>query len=246
LLWHQWFTSDLSFLSRRQCPAVEPCLFRKAPKYFCNRGCNPIAETVAASKGARVAFRNVSDFTEILFDGNGRRKYLSTEEWRRFIGAADRAEARTRAFCRTLAFTGCRISEALSLTPASLDPVTGCVVLRTLKRRKRVFRAVPVPAALLAELIALAAGRGVDERLWEWCRQTGWRRVKSVMARARIKGLQASPKGLRHGFGIAAAEANIPPGLTQRWMGHARLETTALYQHAVGREERAFAKRLWS
>jgi hypothetical protein len=28
-------------------------------------------------------------------------------------------------------------------------------------------------------------------------------------------------------------------------MGHARLETTAIYQHAVGQEERAFAMRLW-
>ena len=65
------------------------------------------------------------------------------------------------------------------------------------------------------------------------------------MAEAGIRGPQATPKGLRHSFGIANAEENIPPGLTKRWMGHARLETTVLYQHAVGREERAFAKRLW-
>lgn len=185
------------------------------------------------------------DFAAVLFDAVGRRKYLSGEEWRRFLRAADDAEPRTRALCRTLAYTGCRISEALALCRSQVDDETGFVVLRTLKRRKAVFRAVPVPASLISELHALPEIPGAPDRLWNWCRQTGWRRVKGVMARARIAGPQASPKGLRHGFGIAAAEENIPPGLTQRWMGHARLETTILYQHAVGREERAFAKRLW-
>jgi len=36
----------------------------------------------------------------------------------------------------------------------------------------------------------------------------------------------------------------VPISLTARWMGHARLETTAIYQSAVGRDERAFAQKL--
>ena len=192
-----------------------------------------------------MGFYSHADVSELLFDEKGRRKYLSADELRRFMKAAAHTEHSARAFCLTLAYSGCRISEALSLTPDHLDVSTGRIVFRTLKRRKRVFRAVPVPKTLIMELMALAAKRGADERLWPWCRQSGWRKVKSVMAQARIRGPQASPKGLRHGFGIAAAEANVPPGLTQRWMGHASLETTALYQHAVGPEERAFAERLW-
>ncbi len=183
--------------------------------------------------------------TSSLYDTNGRRKYLTASEWQRFLAAAARAEPSTRALCRALAYTGCRITEALSLTRPQLDAEMGCVVLRTLKRRKLVFRAVPVPESLIAELAALPKIPHAPERLWSWCRQTGWRRIKAVMQQAKIVGPQASPKGLRHGFGIAAAEENVPPGLTQRWMGHARLETTVLYQHAVGSEERAFAKRLW-
>jgi len=180
-----------------------------------------------------------------LYNEHGSRKYLTAEEWHRFLRAADSTEARTRALCRTLAYTGCRISEALGLTRTRLDAATGCVVLQTLKRRKQVFRAVPIPSGLLAELEGLPVLKGDPLRLWEWCRQTGWRRVKAVMDQARVIGPQACPKGLRHGFGIAAAKENIPPGLTQRWMGHARLETTVLYQDAVGPEERAFAERLW-
>lgn len=180
-----------------------------------------------------------------LFDGAGRRKYLSASEWRRFLAAAADADPPTATFCRLLAYTGCRVSEALALAPEHLDRETGRVIFRTLKRRKRVFRAVPVPPELMNALHRLAGGRRPATPLWGWCRQTAWRRVKAVMRAAGIHGVQAMPKGLRHGFGIANAEQNVPPALTQRWMGHARLETTAIYQHAVGREEQAFAKRLW-
>lgn len=192
-----------------------------------------------------MGFHSVADISDFLFDEHGRRKYLSSAERKRFLLAAEEAELAIQAFCMTMAYTGCRISEALALTFANLDIETGRIVIRTLKRRKRVYRAIPIPPALVAVLTELAAKRRVGKRLWPWCRQTGWRKITAVMAHARIAGPHASPKGLRHGFGIAAAAANIPPGLIQRWMGHARLETTVLYQHVVGLEERAFAERLW-
>ncbi len=180
-----------------------------------------------------------------LFDGDGRRKYLCGRELPRFLEVAAKADARTRAFCALLAFTGCRISEALALTPAQLDLETGRVIFRTLKRRKQIFRAVPVPIDLLKALLALGRGDAAEVRLWRWSRQTAWRRVKAVMDAAGISGPQAMPKGLRHGFGVANAEENVPMATTQKWLGHAKLETTAIYQQAVGREEAAFAKRLW-
>jgi integrase len=33
--------------------------------------------------------------------------------------------------------------------------------------------------------------------------------------------------------------------MLQKWLGHARLETTAIYATAVGAEERKLAARLW-
>jgi len=180
-----------------------------------------------------------------LFDNSGRRKYLCLSESRRFLAASARLDANSETFCWLLLYTGCRLSEALSLTPERLDPATGHIVLQTLKRRKRAFRAVPVPPALMVRLRELAKDKPADGPLWSWCRQTAWRRVKLAMDLAGIDGAQAMPKGLRHGFGIANAEENVPPTLTQQWMGHARLETTGIYQQAVGREERAFARRIW-
>ncbi len=181
----------------------------------------------------------------ILFDGSGKRKYLCTRELPRFLGVAAQADKPTRAFCMLLAFTGCRLSEALALTPAQLDVETGRVIFRTLKRRKQVYRAVPVPRELMTALGALRRIGTPDARLWRWSRPTAWRRVKAVMDAAGISGPQAMPKGLRHGFGVANAEENVPMATTQKWLGHANLETTAIYQEAVGREENAFARRLW-
>jgi integrase len=179
-----------------------------------------------------------------LYSDEGRRKYLCGREVTRFLAAAATYDEATRLFCLLLVFTGCRISEALATTPARLDRDTGRVVFLTLKRRKRVFRAVPVPPRLMAELLRHSLG-AAEAPIWNWSRQTAWRRVKAVMRAADINGPQAMPKGLRHGFCVTGAEENVPMTTVQKFVGHASLETTAIYQQAVGREENAFARRLW-
>jgi integrase/recombinase XerD len=83
-------------------------------------------------------------------------------------------------------------------------------------------------------------------RIWSYSRTTAWRRVKEVMAAAGISGTPAMPKGLQHGFGVNAFQSLVPPHLVQRWMGHASLKCTAIYGDVIGREERAFAARMWS
>ena len=65
------------------------------------------------------------------------------------------------------------------------------------------------------------------------------------MSAAEMSGPQACPKGLRHGFGVAAVCAGIPLNLVQKWLGHAQLSTTAIYADAVGAEEKDIAKRMW-
>jgi integrase/recombinase XerD len=128
------------------------------------------------------------------------------------------------------------------------------VVFESLKKRRTgIYRAVPVPPALLDALDMVhgvrecqrkrGSGRGV--LLWPWSRMTGWRAVHEVMEAAKISGPHASPKGLRHGFGVAAVTASIPLNLVQKWLGHAQLSTTAIYADAVGAEETDIAKRMW-
>jgi integrase/recombinase XerD len=85
-----------------------------------------------------------------------------------------------------------------------------------------------------------------NEHIWRFSRTTAWRYVKRVMATAGVMGLPAMPKGLRHAFGVKAFQANVPPHLVQRWLGHASIRTTAIYGDLVGPEERAIARRMWA
>lgn len=179
-----------------------------------------------------------------LFDVRGRRKYTSSEERRRFLAIADQLEPESRALCYVLALTGCRVSEALALTRERVDAQTGKIVLRTLKRRKLVYRAIPVPRSLIVMLGSLPSN--AEGRFWTIHRTTAWRLIKEVMFLARIEGPMSCCRGLRHGFGIRAAGERIPPSLIQRWLGHSRVETTLIYLDAVGHEERKHARRMWS
>jgi integrase len=182
-----------------------------------------------------------------LFDASGERKYLTPAQRQEFLRAAEKAAPDVLTFCGTLAHAGCRISEALALTGTRVDTSAGVLVLESLKkRRKGVFRAVPVPTDFLLTLDSVhdLAALG-NARLWRWSRTTAWRRVKEVMETAAIHGLYATPKGVRHGFGINATASEVPLNMTQKWMGHSRLETTAIYANAVGPEERKLAERMW-
>jgi integrase/recombinase XerD len=106
---------------------------------------------------------------------------------------------------------------------------------------------VPVPPALLDALdlreLQARRGKGRGVRLWPWSRMTGWRAVHAVMAVAGLDGRQASPKGLRHGFGVAAVSAGIPLNLVQKWLGHAQL-TATIYADATGAEEKDIVRRI--
>jgi integrase len=188
-----------------------------------------------------------------LYGPTGSRKYLNAAERRRFIKVARRAPLDVQLFCLVLSLTGGRISEILALRPAAIDIDSGVANITTLKRRKRgIVRQVPLPRGVLDELNHVfhlrRRQRDPDSaygRIWSWSRTTAWRRVKEVMAAAGITGTAASPKGLRHSFGVNAFQSYVPPHLVQRWMGHASLRTTAIYADVIGPDERAFAARMW-
>jgi integrase/recombinase XerD len=189
-----------------------------------------------------------------LHTADSARKYLTASERDSFLRAAESADRQVRTLCMTLAHAGCRLSEALALTADRVDLAAGVLVIESLKKRRAgIYRAVPVPPALL-DALDLAhglrerrarRGKGRDDRLWPWSRMTGWRAVHAVMEAAGLDGPHASPKGLRHGFGVAAVSAGIPLNLVQKWLGHAQLTTTAIYANAVGAEEKDIARRMW-
>jgi site-specific recombinase XerD len=188
-----------------------------------------------------------------LHSANGERKYLNRHERNRALASMVRLAPAHSLFALVLAWTGARVSEVLALTPQSFELESGLVSIMTLKRRgQRHARQVPIPPDLMRLLdryFSLRALQANDsqrcKRLWPFCRMTAWRIVRRVMTCAGIIGKRACPRGLRHSFGVTTLGSGAPQTLVQRWMGHARLSTTAIYTNVCGPEEIAFARHFW-
>ena len=187
---------------------------------------------------------------------NGKRKYLTLEEQERFLLATSELERpEVRTFCDTLAFTGCRISEALALTPERIDLSAKAVIFQTLKQRGKIrFRSVPIPAQHLEALLMVHNIRKAQKsksvatktaKLWDFKRAMASRHVAAVMDAASIEGAHACPKGLRHGFGVRMAQKTRNPRLVQKLMGHVSMENTAIYMDLVGEEAHAEVMAAW-
>ena len=188
-----------------------------------------------------------------LIDHRGR-KYLTANERSRFL-AAVRAHPKpaVQTLARTLAMTGCRVSEALAIRACDVDLDENEIQIATLKRRREHWRAVPVPEDLCHELDlvhrlrrAQASPRGRSAPLWPVTRQAAHRQVARLMSTASIEGPQACPRGLRHSFGVAAVVAGVPLTTIAAVLGHADVSTTAIYATAIGAEARELVARLWS
>lgn len=189
-----------------------------------------------------------------LFDTSGNRKYLVQEERERFKHEAKKADNETRTFCLLLYYTGIRISEGLNLLVPHIDYANKCITIESLKKRtKGIYRQIPIPDNFLDELTMThnikkrqSLKGEKKKKIWTWARNTAYCKVKTIMDKAEIQGIQATPKGLRHGFAIHCLEKEIPLNLVRKWMGHSSLEVTAIYANALGREERAIASKLWN
>ncbi|WP_262692480.1 tyrosine-type recombinase/integrase [Kordiimonas aestuarii] len=184
------------------------------------------------------------------FDEAGNRTYLTTREREAFLEAAQNADPSVMTFCMILAYTGARPSEVSALTPSCVDLALQCIVIKCLKkRRKVVFRAVPVPYEVLMTLVRVhgitETEKRSDKRLWAWSRTTAWSRVAQVMQNAGLSGIGATSRGLRHTFAVSAVQCGVALNMVQKWMGHADIETTALYANATGAEELEIAKGMW-
>ena len=185
-----------------------------------------------------------------LLNNQGSRKYLNRFERHIFFHTCQQLPLEKRLFCLMLYYTGARISEIAELRVSQLDFCDKTVVIKTLKKRKaNVYRQMQLPDHLLGNLLALIDHRQKHDielggRLWSFKTRTASRYIKSVMNTAGIYGAQASAKGLRHGFAVHAV-TKAPITKVREWMGHADLETTAIYLQVSGIEDREWAEKLW-
>jgi len=199
-----------------------------------------------------------------LFALDGSRLYLTALERQSFLDAADSEDRRERMYCQILHYSGCRPTEALELIPRRILISEQTLVFRSLKKRKtdsrgRIkqphYRSVPVPKIFIEHLDLVFSIRALhkrqknlDEPIWTMSRATAYRLVKRVMDRAKIRGKQATGKGLRHGFGVAMVTAKkpLPIHVLSQLMGHTDTKTTEIYLQVVGEEKRKMVADAWA
>ncbi|MEM9375600.1 MAG: site-specific integrase [Pseudomonadota bacterium] len=193
-----------------------------------------------------------------LYSNDGDRKYLTQSERARFYAALDTlGDTKARTFAETIYWTGCRPCEALHLSPLQVDVDENVIIFRSAKKRGalkgRHYRPVPVPHSFMLRLDRihnLQATRshrsnGSDTRLWTFSRSTGWLLIRGVMQAAKLSGVKACARGLRHTYGVHAVLSGVPLPRIQFWMAHASMETTAVYLQLAGAEDREIASRMW-
>jgi integrase len=151
--------------------------------------------------------------------------------------------ARDRALLLTLATSGCRISEVVTLTPAQVTPRDGSYFLQVLGKRQHTPREAPLSqeaaAAIQTWLTQRGAGRP-DTPLFTRFAGGGWRpttaplSVSSAWRVVRKYALQCGlphvkPHDFRRFVGTELAKRDLRQA--QKALGHQRLETTV--QHYV-------------
>ena len=157
------------------------------------------------------------------------------------------ASATSGALCFTLVWTGARVSEVLALTPSSFQLETGLAAIRTLKRRQHHVREVPIPPKLMAALdrhfrLKDSAGSAT-------CGSSPLALVahdsvavdKRVMAPRAFPGREPAQRATSCLRCRNAGRRSM--NVRQKWMGHARPETTDIYSAVCGPEEIEFAGR---
>lgn len=184
-----------------------------------------------------------------LYDKHNQRLYLNRGELARFLAVAQSAPLAQRTFALTLAYTGMRLSEARMLRFDDIQLAERILSVRTLKKRDlHAVRELPIPLSLVGELGLLC----VQEQQWLWeedgrplPRIKVYRWIKKLMLDAGINGPKACPKGLRHAYGTRAVLSGVPLHMVQKWLGHASMETTAIYATVMGEEQLEMCDGMW-
>jgi integrase len=150
---------------------------------------------------------------------------------------------RDRALLLTLATSGCRISEVVTLTPAQVTPRDGSYFLQVLGKRQHTPREAPLSQEAAAAIQTWLAQRGTgrpDTPLFTRFAGGGWRpttaplSVSSAWRVVRKYALQCGlphvkPHDFRRFVGTELAKRDLRQA--QKALGHQRLETTV--QHYV-------------
>ena len=140
--------------------------------------------------------------------------------------------------------TGGRISEILDLTYKDVDTFTETVRKRTLKRKKEVYRTIPLHQDLKKIFSIYSSGRrksGKDKKIFPMRRQAVDEFLKRMQ---RDLGFRIHAHKFRHTFAVKALMDGVPLNVVQKWLGHSSVFTTSIYTDITGMDTKEWMNRI--
>jgi len=166
--------------------------------------------------------------------------YLTPEEVYQIAAAArsnGRNGERDELLILTLFETGLRVSEALSITPRSIDSYKGHAVINLKKGKGKKPRIVACPNNLAHRLKSYAYNRlGLDDRIFKINRKRAWQIVKEAGEKAGLN-KRVWPHLLRHSDAIERLRQTGNPKALQIHLGHSSMIMTMRYLSTLTAED---------
>ena len=182
-----------------------------------------------------IMHRNPCETAAVRKADNHRDRYLTPEELTRFGKALDELEAeglsrKVVGIARLLALTGCRLQEIAGLRWSEVNFEQSLLELADSKTGKSVR---PLGAAALNILQSIAKTDDTDFVFPASVGESSYQGLKrhwpKIMKRAQLTGV--TPHTLRHTVGSTATSAGEALALTGAILGHANMQSTAIYAH---------------
>ena len=172
--------------------------------------------------------------------------YLSVPEVNAMLEACKDSK-RDHLLINLLWQTGCRITEALSITRNDIDTYNLSIKVLTEKqknkRSKPVYRVIPITAELSNELGSYALTENITDRLFNITRQRAFQVIKAIASKAGIT-KPVHPHTLRHSFAVNCISQGVPLPVVKDLLGHSSVLTTMVYLKIVQQDTRQFLQQV--
>ena len=162
--------------------------------------------------------------------------YMSAEDLRALIAAADADGARSSALVALLAMACLRVSEAISANVEDLTVGQRGVRFLRVHRKGGKVQQVPLPPPVWERVERVVAGRRQGPLLAtsagrRWDRKAAWETMRRLGRKAGIAA-PIGPHTLRHAYITRGHELQIPVAALQDAAGHASVNTTRGYDRS--------------
>jgi integrase len=162
-------------------------------------------------------------------------KYLSRDEVHEYIDQVN--GAKEKLLMLFMWYTGCRVTEVISVRKRDIDFPNKEIKIRWLKNRKYLYRTMPIHPQLKQLMELATAAMGLDTLVFPYSRQRVWQ----IFKKHRFGSFNwIHPHTFRHSFAVnylRQADSANDLVILRKLMGHSSILTTMKYLDIVPRDQ---------